>query len=108
QASAATASSVSHTTPTVTTTVANAQLVGHYTYAASSTWATVGPPGPMTETYDVASLTAPNAAGQSLEAPRIAQSVAGISGGGAGYRSDANTNSDTGVAHLMALKPAGT
>ncbi len=107
QAGQATASSLTHTAPTVTTTVANTLLVGHYTFASARNWTPQNPPGPpvaMTESYDVASQAA-GAAGQSLEGTRQVQAAAGVS---AAFASLASANADAGAAHMMALRPAGT
>ena len=51
-----TASSVSHATPSVTTTVADAMLVTSHTFASGATWT---PPAGITEAVDVQSLGAP-------------------------------------------------
>ncbi|HXI28300.1 MAG TPA: hypothetical protein VNG89_07755, partial [Vicinamibacterales bacterium] len=59
-----TGSALTHAAPTVTTTVAKAMIVTSHTMASAATWT---PPGTATEATDVASLTPPNAGGQSLE-----------------------------------------
>lgn len=101
-----TASSLTHTAPVITTTVANTMLVGHYTFSSAATWAAQNPPGPpvtMTESYDIASLAVPNASGQSLQGARTVQAAAGLS---AAYASRASANTDVGNAHILALRPA--
>lgn len=101
-----TASSLTHTAPTITSTVANTMLVGHYTISSAANWAAQNPPGPpvtMTESYDIANLTVPTANGQSLQGTRTLQAVAGLS---AAYASRASANVDTGNAHILALRPA--
>jgi len=108
QAGTATASSLTHTAPAIATTVNNAMLVGHYTFASAATWTPQDPPGPpvvMTESYDVASQAVPNAAGQSLEGTRTVQATAG---GSAAYASLASANADAGAAHMMALRPSAS
>lgn len=107
ESGAATPNSLTHTAPAITTTVANAMLVGHYTFASARTWTAQNPPGPpvaMTESYDVASR-ALNAAGQSLESTWQLQAAAGAS---VAFASTASADADAGVAHMMALRPAGT
>ena len=101
----ATASALLHTAPIIATTVANALLVGHYTFASARPWTAQNPPGPpvaMTESYDVASQAA-GAAGQSLEGTRLVQAVAGAS---AAYASQASADADAGATHIMALRPS--
>jgi hypothetical protein len=102
-----TASSLTHTAPTVTTTVANTMLVGHYTFASAATWTPQNPPGPpvaMTESFDVSSQAA-GATGQSLEGTRQIQAAAG---GSAAFASLASANADAGATHMMALRPTNT
>lgn len=97
---AATASALTHTTPSVTTTVANAMLVTSHTYASSGTWT---PPAGMTEALDVSAWTAPNALGQSTEGSYVLQPAAGATGA---KTATASANADQGNAHILALRPA--
>jgi hypothetical protein len=103
----ATASSLTHTAPAITTVVANTMLVGHFTFASAATWTpppASGGDAAMTETYDVASQAA-GAAGQTLESTRVLHALVGAT---AAKTATASANADTGAAHLMALRPAGT
>ena len=95
----ATASSLSHTAPSVTATVAETMLVTLHAFTSSSDWT---PPTGMTEAVDIASGTVHSAAGISLCAAFL-----GLSGAGAtGDRSAvAGANADTGNAVSLALRP---
>jgi hypothetical protein len=100
-----TPSNVDHTAPSITTTITNTMLVGHYALASSATWAPRNPPGPpvaMTETYDIASLTVPNASGLSLEGTRQLMPTAGAT---TAFVSRASANADIGNTHMLALLP---
>jgi MSHA biogenesis protein MshQ len=93
-----TSSSTSHDTPDITPTVANTMLVTAHTFASSRTWT---PPSGMTEAYDTASLTPSNSQGQSIIGsyqPHVflATGTKTATVGG---------NSDTGNAHILALRP---
>ena len=101
----ATPSSLTHTAPIITTTVANTMLVGSYTLSSASTWVPQNPPGPpvaMSESYDVASLAVPNVNGQSLEGTRQLMPAAGLS---TAFASRASANADFGNTHILALLP---
>ena len=99
-ASAATASSSTHTAPTVTTTLANDMLVTVHEYASAATWT---PPTGMTERVDIASRTPNNAAGISLEMNELLLGVAGATGPKAAVASGGNP--DTGATVSIALRP---
>ncbi|MBI2296625.1 MAG: hypothetical protein HYU76_11490 [Betaproteobacteria bacterium] len=99
---ASTASSLSHATPSITTTVANAMLVASFDFSSSATWT---PPAGMTEGVDVASRVVPNSAGISLEASFAVQAAAGATGG---KTATASNDADTGNAHILALRPSRT
>jgi len=93
-----TSSSTSHSTPDITPTVANTMLVTAHTFASSRTWT---PPSGMTQAYDTASLPVSNSAGQSIigsYAPHIFLAT-GVK------TATASGNSDTGNAHILALRP---
>jgi MSHA biogenesis protein MshQ len=94
-----TASALTHTSPTVTTTLTNTMLVTSYEFASSATWT---PPGGMTETVDTASLAVPNAAGISLEANYATQAAAGATGT---KTATASNDADVGNADTLALRP---
>ena len=98
---ALTASALTHATPSVVTTVANAMLVTSHTYASSGIWA---PPAGMTEGFDVSAATwvVPNALGQSTEGNYVLQPVAGATGA---KTATATLNADRGNAHILALRP---
>jgi len=97
-----TASSTSHATPSVTTTVANAMLVTSHGYSSSGTWT---PPAGMTEGFEVASLAPDNGAGISMSGNYALQAAAGASGT---KTATATAAADTGNAHILALRPAVT
>jgi MSHA biogenesis protein MshQ len=95
-----TPSSTSHTASSVTTTVDNAMVISSHSFSSAETWT---PPAGMAEEVDAASLTTPNAAGISLEINDVTQATAGATGD---KTATAGGNADTGVAQLLALKPA--
>ena len=96
----ATPLSLSHATPSITTTVANAMLVAHFSMPSAATWT---PPGGMTEAFDVASQAVPNTLGHSTEGTYAVQAAAGATGA---KTATASANSDPGNTHILALQPA--
>jgi hypothetical protein len=94
QGSCATAT-LSHATPSVTTTVINTMLVTSYTYSSAGTWAPTG----MTEAVDV------QHGNQSLGVNYVLQAAAGATGN---KTANASTQADVGNAHILALRPAGS
>jgi hypothetical protein len=94
-----TASALTHTSPTVTTTLTNTMLVTSYAFASSATWT---PPGGTFEEVDTASLTVPNSTGISLEADYATQAAAGATGT---YTATASNDTDVGNSHILALRP---
>ena len=107
EAGQATPSSLTHTAPSVTTTVANTMLVAHFTFASASSWTpppASGGDAAMTESYDVASQAA-GAAGQTVEGTRVVHAAVGAT---AAKTATALASADAGAAHIMALRPAGT
>ena len=96
-----TPSSTSHTANSVTTTVADVMLVSAHSFSSSMTWL---PPGGMTERVDISSLIAPNAIGIALEMSDELQAIAGATGN---RTATTGGNNDTGVAHLLGLRPGG-
>ncbi|HKQ26474.1 MAG TPA: DUF6701 domain-containing protein [Burkholderiales bacterium] len=97
---AATASALTHATPSVTTTVANTMLVTSHAIASSSTWTA---PAGMAEAFETAALTTPNVNGQSIEGNYVAQVAIGATGA---KTATASANADAGNAHILALRPA--
>jgi hypothetical protein len=99
----ATGGALTHTTPSVTTTVPNAMVVTAHTFGTSTTWT---PPAGMTEAFDTQFQPAPAGSGQSIEGNYVAQATAGATGtktataaGGAGAEGP-------GVTHILALRPS--
>lgn len=97
----ATASALTHATPSVATTVANAMVVTSHTFASSRNWT---PPAAMTESFDRRS-GANSATGQSVEGNRVLQAAAGATGV---KTATAAANADAGATHILALKPMAT
>lgn len=88
-----TLSGLTHATPSVTTTVANAMLVTSHTYSSGGTWT---PPTGMTEAVDVA------AGLQAIEVNYVLQAAAGATGT---KTATASTDADVGNTHILALRP---
>ena len=95
-----TVSGLTHTTLSVTTTVANTMLVTSHSFSTAATWT---PPGGMTEAVDRANVAVPNAVGISLEANYALQAAAGATGT---KTATASNDADVGNAHILALRPA--
>jgi hypothetical protein len=95
-----TPSGLSHATPSISTTVADAMLVASFGFSSSATWT---PPTGMTEAYDAASATVPNGAGEAVTAAYATQASAGATGT---KTATASNDADVGNAHLLALRPA--
>jgi MSHA biogenesis protein MshQ len=85
---------LSHATPSVTTTVANTMLVTSHTYSSAGTWA---PPGAMTEAVEV------QHGNQSLGVNYVLQAAIGATGA---KTATASAQADVGNAHILALRPA--
>jgi hypothetical protein len=94
-----TASGVDHSTPSVTTSVANTMVVTSHTFASSSTWT---PPTGMAESFDQSSGVA-SSTGQSIESNYALQAGAGATGV---KTATAAGNADVGNTHILALRPA--
>jgi RHS repeat-associated protein len=84
---------LSHSAPSINTTVANAMIVTAHTFESATTWT---PPTGMTEGYDV------KYGGQSIEGNYVLQPTAGATGT---KTATAAADSDDGVAHILALRP---
>ena len=98
-AKAATPRSLSHTAPSVTTSLAGAMLITIHEYSSARVWT---PPPGMTERVDMASGAAGNA-GVTLEMNELLLDVAGAGGA---KTARASANSDTGATISIALRPA--
>ena len=96
-ASAVTASALTHSAPSITTTMANDMLVTVHEYASANSWT---PPTGMTERVDIASR-AGNAAGVTLEMNELLLGTAGLTGT---KTATAAANADTGATVSIALK----
>lgn len=96
----ATASSLSHATPSITTTVANTMLVASFAFSSSATWAT---PSGMTGAFNVASLTVPNSTGESTASFYQFWTLTGSTGT---RTATASGDADSGATHILALRPA--
>lgn len=98
-------SALSHAAPSITT-VLNAMVVTHHSMSSSAGW-TAPPAGgtlpALTERYEVASLTVPNAGGVSMESASAVTTAAGATGTKA---ATASANADVGNAQILALRPA--
>jgi RHS repeat-associated protein len=94
-----TASSTTHATPNVTTTLGNAMVVTSHAFASSNSWT---PPSGMTESFDKPSGSN-NATGLSVEGNRVLQALAGATGA---KTATAAGNADAGNTHILALRPA--
>jgi uncharacterized protein DUF6701 len=103
EAGQTTASSTSHTAPSVNTgAVTNTVLVSSHAANSSATWA---PPAGMTERVDAASQAVPNDLGDGIEINH--QLFAGS--GATGARTASWTSppaADAGITHMLALRPA--
>src|SRR5438105_1748374 len=68
---------MTHATPSITTTVANAMLVTAHSFPSSTTWT---PPSGMTEGFDAQYQPVAAGVGQSIEANYAVQTLAGATG----------------------------
>jgi hypothetical protein len=94
-----------HTAPSIDTgTVTNTMLVSTHAALSSGTWTR---PTGMTERVDRASLTTPDDLGLSLEINTEARAAAGATGSRTAVMSNPPTG-DTGMGHMLALRPATT
>ncbi len=94
-----TANALTHTTPSVSTTVADTMLVTSHAFTSAASWA---PPGGMAEAVDVASLAVPNTGGISMEINYVFQTASGSTGT---KTATASNDADVGNAHMVALRP---
>jgi hypothetical protein len=98
----ATASSLSHATASVTTTVANTMLISTHSLTSSATWTA---PAGMTEAFDKSSDAVPNSAGISVEMNYATQASAAATGT---KTATASNNANTGVAQIVSLVSASS
>jgi len=94
----ATASSLTHVAPSITTTLANDMLVTVHEFSSASPWT---PPAGMTEAIDLASQATPDANGVSMELNYEARPISGATGT---RSASATANADTGTTQSVALK----
>jgi hypothetical protein len=99
-ASVITNSSLNHTAPTITTSIANDMLVTVHEYESASSWT---PPGGMTERVDIASR-AVSSNGITLEMNELVLGAAGATG--AKTATAAGNNKDSGATASIALRAA--
>ncbi|MEA3192436.1 MAG: biosis protein MshQ [Betaproteobacteria bacterium] len=95
-----TASGTSHQATSVTTTVPNTMVISTHSFTSSQLWT---PPGGMTERVDISTLASGNAGGISLGMNEVIQAAAAATGN---KTATVAANGDSGVAHLLALRPA--
>ncbi|MFN0038588.1 MAG: hypothetical protein ACKVP2_03655, partial [Burkholderiales bacterium] len=105
QQGAITASASSHTAPQINTgTVTDTMLVSTHASNSSTFWV---PPAGMTERVDVASRVVTNDLGLAIEMNTEVRAAAGLTGTRtATYLTPGTPANDTGVTHLLALRPA--
>jgi len=104
EAGQATASARSHSTPAINTgAVANTMLVATFGANSAASWTA---PAGMTERVDRASRTTPNDLGVSLEVTNQLQVAAGAVAAKTATYTGTQPAGDTGVTHLLALRPA--
>jgi len=90
----ATSSGATHSTPSITTSVANTMLVASFGLAGTGTWT---PPAGMTERSDS------TAQAVALEVADVLQ----VSAGASGTKTATASASKAGATHILALKPGG-
>jgi MSHA biogenesis protein MshQ len=95
-----TPTSLTHDTPSVTTTRTQTMLMTAHAFSSSASWT---PPLGMAEALEVASQTVPNGAGISLEVNYALQPAAGATGV---KSATASSGADTGNAEILALSPS--
>jgi len=95
-----TPSSLSYMANEITTTVADAMVISTHGFTSSENWTI--PPAGMTERVNISSRIPSDSEGISLEMNEVLQAVAGPTGN---KTATAGGNADTGIAHLLALRP---
>jgi hypothetical protein len=103
EAGQTTPSGVSHSTPSINTTVAHTMLVTSHTFSSATTnWNPVS--AGMTEAYDWETPAAPPGAGQTIAGYSVAQAAAGATG--IKTATTSGGEADVGNTHILALRPA--
>ena len=98
-----TASGLTHGTTSITTTVANTMIVSSISYLSGSSFANPTGIAGITERLDVRAPAAANVIGTTLQMATVPWAATGATGA---TQAVAAGNADTGVGHLMALKPS--
>jgi MSHA biogenesis protein MshQ len=104
QDGALTPSSGSHAAPSIDTTEADTMLVGAWEFATSANWTA---PGGMNEAIEVATVPPVVNAALSMMMATQTQGAAGATGTRTATTGVTGGNQAAGVAHLLALRPAG-
>jgi hypothetical protein len=105
EAGAQTASGNTHTAPQVDTgSIANTMLVSTHTINSSTTWTF---PGGMTERVDIATPAPNNVNGLAMEVNSEPRAAAGPTGPRTATITAPAAANDTGVTHMLALRPGG-
>jgi len=102
EAGRTTPSSLSHATPSITTTAAKTMLVTSHTLASARAWTTI--PSGMTASFNQQSVPNNNVTGQSILGSRVLLAVPGATGTKTASVTT-NAYADAGVAHILALLP---
>lgn len=100
QAGQSTASSATHITPAVTTTVSDTMVLALFEYGASGVWST---PAGMTSQVNVSSVAPPSASGISLGVFSVTQ--ASIGSTGTKTSTALGGNAQVGATGILALRP---
>jgi hypothetical protein len=104
EASQATASSLNHDVPAITTTVANTMLIGYVSYASCATsWSLAGG---TTQCYTANSAAPPQGVGEGCVSFRKFQTTTATVGGPGAFTATASNDADGGLTDLLALTPA--
>jgi len=93
-----TLSALTHTAQSITTTKANALVVGVFAMSSAASWT---PPAAMTEAIDTSNIASGN--GETVEVAYVAQAAVGATGT---FTATASTDPDVGVTETLALVPA--
>ena len=103
EAGATTASSFTHATPAVSTTVPNTMVVTAHAFpSVTSNWT---PPAGMTEGVDAASQARPSTSGISLSMNYATQAGAASTGTKSAVAASPGSDAGPGAAHILALRP---
>jgi PKD repeat protein len=105
EAGQATPTSLSHSTPSVTTTVANTMVITSHTFATSTTWTQ---PTGMTEAFDTQFQPVEQNLGLSIEGNHVVQATVGATGTKTATAAGGSGAEGAGATHILALRPAVT